>query len=334
MSNPYFDRSPAFREGGSGTGTATASAPSRTPNGYPTMPGYQPGYQPGSGAQQAYGQAPAYGQQAPAYGQQAPAYGQQAGYGSVPPQQVSDLERQYGSPAAGNVDRGLMTYDDVIVRTAGLFAVIVGVGAVSWFLATNPATYALGALVMVVGCVGALVTGLINSFKKVPSPALIITYAVFEGAMLGAVSGVVNLQAPGVVIEAVLATLATFAVMLVAYKVGGFRVQGKAARILVIAMGGYAIFALVNLGLQLTGVLGGWGLYDMTFMGIPLGIVVGAVAILMAAFSLAMDFESIQRGVERGLPRVYAWAGAFGLVVTLVWLYVEFLRILAILRDN
>lgn len=336
MSNPYFDRAPAFREGGSGAGAATA--PARTPNGYPTMPGYRPGSQSGSGAQQSYGQqygqAPSSGQ-SPAYGQYGRTqYSQQAGYGTIPPERVSDLERQYGAPAAGNVDRGLMTYDDVIVRTAGIFAVIVGVGAVSWFLATNPATYALGALAMIVGCLGSLVMGLVNSFKKVPSPALIITYAVFEGAMLGAVSGVVNLRAPGVVIEAVLATLATFAVMLVAYKAGGFRVQGKAARILVIAMGGYAIFALVNLVLQLTGVLGGWGLYDITFMGIPLGIVIGAVAVLMAAFSLAMDFESIQRGVERGLPRVYAWAGAFGLVVTLVWLYVEFLRILAILRDN
>lgn len=333
MSNPYFDRSPAFNERG------PVSTAQRTPNGYPAMPGYEPGRGASGAAGAQTGQAYGTGYSDPAYGQTAAQqyqqqYGQPYGAGTVSPEQLSDLESTYGAPSATNVDRGLMTYDDVIVRTAGIFAVIVGVGAVSWFIATNPATYALGALVMVVGCLGSLVMGLVNSFKKVPSPALIMTYAVFEGAMLGAVSGVVNLQAPGVVIEAVLATLATFAVMLVAYKVGSFRVQGKAARILVIAMGGYALFALVNLVLQLTGVLGGWGLYDVTFMGIPLGIVIGAVAILMAAFSLAMDFESIQRGVERGLPRVYAWAGAFGLVVTLVWLYVEFLRILAILRDN
>ena len=69
-------------------------------------------------------------------------------------------------------------------------------------------------------------------------------------------------------------------------------------------------------------------------MGIPLGVIVGLVVVVMAAVSLAMDFEAIQRGVEGGLPTRYAWAGAFGLVVTIVWLYVEFLRILAILRDN
>lgn len=345
MSNPYFDRSPAFREGGSGTGTAMASAPSRTPNGYPTMPGYEPGR---GQAQQAYGQqygqqygsAPAYGQQygqAPTYGQQAQPYGQQHGqqYGSVSPQQVSDLEARYGAPAAGNVDRGRMTYDDVIVRTVGIFAVILGVGAVSWTLASHEATFGAGVMLMGVGAIGALVMGLVNSFKKVPSPALILTYAVFEGAMLGAFSGVMELTYPGIVLQAVLATGATFAVVLAAYKFAGFRVQGRAARILLVAMGGYLLFSIVNMVLMMTGAVSDpWGLRGMTIMGIPLGLIIGLVAVVMAAFSLAMDFESIQRGVERGLPRVYAWAGAFGLVVTLVWLYVEFLRILTILRDN
>ena len=228
-----------------------------------------------------------------------------------------------------------MTYDDVVVRTAGMFAIILGVGTVSWMLATNPATMSLGFLAMIVGCIGALVLGLVNSFKKEPSPVLIMLYAGFEGAMLGAISGVMENVISGIVIQAVLATGATFVVMLCAYKFAGFRVSGRVARIVLIAMGGYLLFSVVNFALMATGVINQpWGLRSVEVFGIPLGLIVGLVAVVLAAVSLAMDFEAIQRGVEHGLPTRYAWAGAFGLVVTLVWLYLEFLRILAILYDN
>ena len=344
LSNPFFSRSEAFN------GSGPVAAPSRpvTPNGYPTMPGYQPG-QSSQYGQQGYGQAGygvGYGRPAQSgYGQQGYGFGQpaqagdgqppQAGYGQVSPEQLAGLESQYGAPSATNVDRGRMTYDDVVVRTAGMFAIILGVGTVSWMLATNPATMGLGFLAMIVGCIGALVLGLVNSFKREPSPVLILVYAVFEGAMLGALSGVMEYAFPGIVLQAVLATFATFAVMLCVYKFAGFRVSGRAARILLVAMGGYLLFSIVNVVLMLTGVVSDpWGMRSMEVMGIPLGLIVGVLAVVMASFSLAMDFEAIQRGVESGLPTRYAWAGAFGLVVTIVWLYVEFLRILAILRDN
>ena len=320
MSNPFFSRSAAFNGRG-----PVAPAQTVTPNGYPTMPGYQPG---AGRAQAAYGQAPA------GYGQAPAGYGQ-AGPQQVSPQQLSQLEAQYGAPSATNVDRGRMTYDDVIIRTVGIFAVILAVGALAWNLVSNPDTVALGYPLMIGGAVGALILGLVNSFKREPSPVLIMLYALFEGAMLGSVSGVMEILYPGIVVQAVLATLATFTVMLCAYKVAGFRVTGRAARILVVAMGGYLLFSVVNFLLMVTGVVDDpWGLRGVQIMGIPLGLVIGALAVVMASFSLAMDFEAIQRGVERGLPTRYAWAGAFGLVVTIVWLYVEFLRILAILRDN
>ena len=338
LSNPFFSRSEAFN------GSGPVAAPSRpvTPNGYPTMPGYQPG-QSSQYGQVGYGQPNQAGYGQVGYGQAG--YGQppQAGYGQtgygrpaqVSPEQLAGLESQYGAPSATNVDRGRMTYDDVVVRTAGMFAIILGVGTVSWMLATNPATMSLGFLAMIVGCIGALILGLVNSFKKEPSPVLIMLYAVCEGAMLGAFSGVMELAAPGIVIQATLATCATFAVMLCAYKFAGFRVSGRFARIMLIAMGGYLLFSVVNFTLMVTGVINQpWGLRSVEVFGIPLGLIIGLVAVALAAFSLAMDFEDIQRGVERGLPTKYAWAGAFGLVVTLVWLYLEFLRILAILSDN
>lgn len=332
MSNPFFDRNPMFSQRGA-TGTTVAT----TPNGYPTMPGYQPGQ-----AAHGYGQAPqaaGYGRAPQAGYGQAPqtGYGQapQTGYGQVSPQQLAGMEAAYQAPSATNVDRGAMTYDDVIVRTAGMFAVILATGAVSWVMATNPSTAPIGFLLMIGGAIGALALGLVNSFKKVPSPALILAYSACEGAMLGAFSGVMEARFPGIVIQAVLASVAVFAVMLGAYKIGGFRLSGKAQKILLLAMGGYLVFCLLNFGVMLLSDTGGsFGLRSVEIAGIPIGIIVGLLAVVMAAFSLAADFESIQRGVEAGLPTRYAWAGAFGLVVTLVWLYVEILRILAIFYDN
>ena len=304
MSNPFFSRSTAFQEGGHAPG----AAPAQTPNGYPTMPGYQAGQ----------------------YGQQA------AGYGQVSPEQMAGLEAQYQAPSATNADMRRMTYDDVIIRTAGMFAVILATGALSWSLVTSSdeATFSLGAMAVFAGAIGAFVLGLVNSFKREPSPALILAYAAFEGLLLGGFSGIMEARYEGIVVQAVLATLATFGAMLAAYSYGGFRVQGRFRRVVVVATFGYMIFSLINFVLMVTGATtGAWGLRSLTIMGIPLGVPLGILAVILASFFLAIDFESIENGVRNGLPRRYAWAGAFGLVVTLVWLYVEFLRLLSYFRD-
>lgn len=337
MSNPFFSRSTAFQEGGRVAG----SAPTQTPNGYPTMPGYQAGQygqQPNQYGQQATGyeqQYGSYGSYGP-YGQSTNQYGQTAGYGQVSPEQMAGLEAQYQAPSATNVDMRRMTYDDVIIRTAGMFAIILATGAISWNLVTSidEATLGLGVMAMLAGLVGSLVLGLVNSFKRKPSPALILAYAAFEGLLLGGFSGFMEARYEGIVVQAVLATLATFGAMLAAYSYGGFRVQGRFRRVVVVATLGYGIFCLINLGLSMTGAVGGaWGLRSMTIMGIPLGVPLGILAVILASFFLAIDFESIENGVRNGLPQRYAWAGAFGLVVTIVWLYVEFLRLLSYFRD-
>ena len=331
MSNPFFSRSAAFQEGGRVAG----SAPTQTPNGYPTMPGYQAGQygqQPNQYGQQATG----YGQQYGQYGQTANQYGQAAGYGQVSPEQLAGLEAQYQAPSATNADMRRMTYDDVIIRTAGMFAIILALGALSWSLvtSTDESTAGLGVIAMLVGVIGGLVLGLVNAFKREPSPALILAYAAFEGLLLGGFSGFMEARYEGIVVQAVLATLATFGAMLAAYSYGGFRVQGRFRRVVVVATLGYGVFCLINLGLSMTGVVGGaWGLRSMTIMGIPLGIPLGILAVVLASLFLAIDFESIENGVRNGLPQRYAWAASFGLVVTIVWLYVEFLRLLSYFRD-
>ena len=330
MAIPFFSGSAAFQEGGRVEG----SAPTQTPNGYPTMPGYQAG-QYGQYGQQAAGYGQQYGQYGQ-YGQAANQYGQTAGYGQVSPEQMAGLEAQYQAPSATNADMRRMTYDDVIIRTAGMFAIILALGALSWSLvtSTDESTAGLGVIAMLVGVIGGLVLGLVNAFKREPSPALILAYAAFEGLFLGSISGFMEARYEGIVVQAVLATLATFGVMLAAYSYGGFRVQGRFRRVVVVATLGYGVFCLINLGLSMTGVVGGaWGLRSMTVMGIPLGVPLGILAVILASLFLAIDFESIENGVRNGLPQRYAWAASFGLVVTIVWLYVEFLRLLSYFRD-
>ena len=243
-----------------------------------------------------------------------------AGSGAMSGIATGRLEQMYGAPTATTRDTGRLTYDDVIVKTAGLFAILVTTGALTWTLA--PQLFFVG---MIVG----LVLGLVNSFKKNPSPLLIMAYAAAEGVFLGGISAFFEALWPGIVVQAVLATVATFAACLVLFRSGKVRVTPKLTRWLMVAMGGYLLFSLINLGLTWSGVLDGWGMRSG-----PLGIVIGLVAVGLAAFMLILDFDSIKRGVEQGAPAKFAWSAAFGLVVTLVWMYLEFLRLLAILRGD
>jgi uncharacterized YccA/Bax inhibitor family protein len=270
-----------------------------------------------------YGQAP-YGQQP--YGQ-AP-YAQQ-GYGQQP-MTNEQLQQMYNQPAAGPADTGRMTFDDVIVKTAlCLGAVIVGAAI------TLTVGLGLASLLMIVGALGGFVLALVNTFKKQPSPALILAYAGLEGLFLGGLTRILDAQFPGVGLQAVVGTLSVFAVTLLLFKSGKVRATPKAMRFFMIAIAGYALFSLVNLVMMLTGVTQEpFGLRSVEIFGIPLGVFIGLLAIGLAAFSLIMDFTSIEAGVRSGAPQRFSWTAAFGLTVTLVWLYVEIIRLLAILRGD
>ncbi|PJI94148.1 Bax inhibitor-1/YccA family protein [Luteimicrobium subarcticum] len=241
---------------------------------------------------------------------------------AYPATDAATLQTMYDAPTATTRDTGRLTYDDVIIKTGGLFAVLLVAAAITWQLSdAMPGLWVGG---MVVG----LALGLVNAFKRQPSPALILLYGVAEGVFLGGLSKVYNDWYDGIVVQAVLATFATFAAALVLFRSGKVRVTPKFTRWLLVAMTGYLVFSLVNLVLVWTGVLGGWGLRGGGF-----GVVIGLLAVGMAAASLLVDFDAIKRGVERGAPAKMAWSAAFGLVVTLIWLYTEILRILAILRN-
>jgi uncharacterized YccA/Bax inhibitor family protein len=243
--------------------------------------------------------------------------------GGMTPQQLDEL---YQRPSAGPVQTDRVTMDDVIMKTLGLFAVVLTTGAVGWFVsASNPA---LGLGILMGGMVLTLVLGLVIAFKKTLSVPLILLYAVAEGAFMGAISQFFEQRYEGIVGQAVLATLATFGGMFLAYKTGLIKVTSKFRRVMTMALIGYAIFAVVNVIYSLVtntpfGIGGsGW-----------LGIGISLFAVGLAALTLALDFDSIDYAIRTGAPRTYSWLLAHGLIVTLVWLYIEFLRLIARLRE-
>jgi uncharacterized YccA/Bax inhibitor family protein len=275
--------------------------------------------------QQPYGQAP-YGQQP--HGQ-AP-YGQ--GWGTQSQNMTDEQLRQmYAQPSAGPADTGRMTFDDVIMKTAACLAAVIAGAAVTLVVAQG-----LASLLMIVGALGGFVLALVNTFKKQPSPALILAYAALEGLFLGGLTRILDGMFPGVGLQAVIGTLSVFAVTLVLFKSGKVRATPRAMRFFMIAVIGYAVFALINMVMMWTGaVQSPFGLRtSVEIFGIPLGVFIGLLAIGLAAFSLIMDFTSIEAGVRSGAPQRFSWTAAFGLTVTLVWLYVEIIRLLAILRGD
>lgn len=260
--------------------------------------------------------------QAPTYPPQYPGpQGSQSPYG---PQ---DLDAMYQRPSAGPLQTGRLTVDDVVMKTLGLFVLVLASGAVSWFLTRgNPGlTTPLWLGGMFVG----LGLGLAISFMKKVSVPLILLYAVAEGLFLGAFSQVMERAYPGVVTSAVVATLATFAGMFAGYRFGIIKVTDKSRRIFGLAIMGYLVFSLVNVVALLAGWTSGWGFGGSGMLGIGISI----LGVGLAAYSLAMDFDSVDRAVRAQVPQQYSWLLAHGLIVSLVWLYVEMLRLFARLRD-
>ncbi len=270
-----------------------------------------------------------------------PAFSNSAAFkGNAPTMTVEQLNELYGRPAAAPDDRNLapmaptaptlpeserMTYEDTIMKIVIAFGVLAIGAVIGWFV---PVLAIPGALV-------GLVLGFVNVFKKQPSRGLILAYAAAEGLFVGGISYIFSTQWDGIVTQAVLGTLGVVAVTLLLFRSGKVRTSPKMTRFFLVAMVGYAAFSLVNFGLMMFGATDTmFGLRDVMFLGFPLGAWLGVLVVLLAAYSLVMDFENIKTGVERGVPRVFGWQAAFGILVTVVWLYLEILRLLAILRGS
>jgi len=244
---------------------------------------------------------------------------------STPP---TGTDQQFDLITAGGGAK--VTLADVIVKTAVIFAISVFFAVVGWNLAaTMP-------MIAWIGVGAALVLGLVNAFKKQVSPPLIVGYAIASGIMLGSFSMFYNELAlannyQGLVLQAVIGTMTAFGVMLFLYGTGIIKVTGKFVKVMMAAMISYLLIALVSFGSAIfLGTGGGWGFYGVSGWGLLLC----AAGVLLASFALMLDFEYIKQGINMGLPERESWRMAFGLLITLVWLYLEILRFLAIMASG
>ncbi|MFE3830844.1 Bax inhibitor-1/YccA family protein [Streptomyces sp. NPDC059092] len=250
------------------------------------------------------------------------------------PYATNPYAQQQGAPVGtpqAPPSTGAMTIDDVVTRTGMTLGTVVLTAVLSWVLlpvdqANMGTSYgiAIGAVLV------AFALSMIQSFKRKPSPALILSYAAFEGVFLGVISNVVSTYiAPGVVVQAVMGTMAVFAGVLFAYKMRWIRVTRRFYGFVMAAAMGFVLLMVANMLFSVFG--GGDGL---GFRSGGLGILFGIIGIILGACFLALDFKQVEDGVAYGAPREESWLAAFGLTLTLVWIYMEMLRLFSILSGN
>lgn len=238
-------------------------------------------------------------------------------------------DAQYGAPQAP-ARTGAMTIDDVVSRTALTLGTVVLTAALAWaLLPVDPANIGKSYGIAIGAALVAFVLSLVQSFKR-PVPALIIAYAAFEGIFLGVISSAVNAAlGMDVVVQAVLGTMCVFAGVLVAYKMRWIRVTRRFYGFVMAAAVGFMLLMVVNLLFSVFG--GGDGLGFRTG---GLGILFGVIGIILGACFLALDFKQVEDGIAFGAPREESWLAAFGLTMTLVWIYLEMLRLFSILSGD
>jgi len=229
-----------------------------------------------------------------------------------------------------------MTLDDVLTKTAitvGATIVVAVLTVWATFAGLIPVPVLLGA--GVVCGLATIIFAFVVALRRKVGPAVAIPFAILEGFFIGAISLLFEMYYPGIVLQAVLATFVAAGMTLAAFRFGGFRLSSKVRKIVTMSMMAFVGVALVNLVLALTGVGGGLGLG--LFPG-PTGAVSGwawiaaLVGVVLAVFSLIDDFQYIEQGIANRAPASESWRAAYGLTVTLVWLYVNLLRILSYIR--
>ncbi len=253
------------------------------------------------------------------------------GYGTTDPSTWST-----GTPTHTGAGTGRMTIDSVVQKTGLSIFIVIVFAFITWVMTpaltdinndvSNSAISTLYAW-MAIGSFGAFGLSLVNSFKRVISPALVLAFAALEGVALGALSKWFDAAyGDGIVIQAVLGTFAAFAGTLAAYKFFNIKVSTKFRMFVIGAM--FAMVGLTILELILGFFGNAIGLYGFT----GIGLVFAILGLVLGVFMLILDFDFVENGVRAGLPDRESWRAAFGLTVSLVWIYTNLLRILAIMR--
>ena len=313
------------------------SAQSTTPAGYPAMPGYQPAsaqaQNPYAGATNPYGT-----QQGVDYSGQ-PVYGTaQAGTQGYPvssssEEQMASYEAMMNAPAADAVDRGTMTYDDVVVKSIMCFGLLL-VGAVAGWMS---GMVAIGAAMLVAfaACAVTLGLALFIQFSKKVRPGAIVAYSLVEGFVLGALSCAFEMSYPGIVVSAVLATLVVIGTTLAAFTMGFVRNSSTLTRVAGIGSVAFFFYYLVTFALSVTGMVDMRAVNHTTVFGIPLGVVIGVLAVFIGVLCLVRDFDAVKVGVASNVPEKYSWLCTFAIMTDVIWIYLEILRILSyLMRRN
>ena len=302
-----------------------------TPAGYPAMPGYQPAsaqaQNPYAGATNPYGT-----QQGVDYSGQ-PVYGTaQAGTRGSPvssgyEEQMASYEAMMNAPAADAVDRGAMTYDDVVVKSLMCFGLLL-VGAVAGWMT---GIVALGAAMLVAfaACAVTLGLALFIQFSKKVRPGAIVAYSLVEGFVLGALSCAFEMRYPGIVVSAVLATLVVIGTTLAAFMLGFVRNSSTLTRVAGIGSLAFFFYYLVTFALSVTGLVDMTAVNNAKIFGIPLGIIIGVLAVFIGVLCLVRDFDAVKVGVANNVPEKYSWLCTFAIMTDVIWIYLEILKILS-----
>ena len=278
----------------------------------------------GQASTNAYGNTtyPGAGTTYPGYGQQQP-YGDPATWGT-------------GTPDTPAVAGPRMTIDSAVQKTAIALGVVVITAIVTWLMTPDISTDAdLGPLVaaLTLGGGAAFVLSLVNSFKRVISPALVLAFCVAEGIALGAFSKFIDsafstADSGNLVVQAVIGTFAAFGGTLAAYKFLNIKVGQKFQTFVMAAMFGMVGLSLLELVLGMFG--SSMGLFGFG----TLGLLTAVAGLVLGVFMLILDFDFVEKGVAAGLPERESWRAAFAMTVSLVWIYTNLLRLLAILNQD
>ncbi len=216
-----------------------------------------------------------------------------------------------------------MTINGTINKIGLMLLLLIAAASYTWRMVSGADPGNAGVFA-VIGAIGGLIVALVTVFRPRSSALTAPVYAILEGLFLGAISAIINAQYPGVAFQAVLLTIGTLFTMLFLYRSGRIRATPRFQRGVLMATGAVFFAYMISWILSLFGMAVGF----MHSAG-PLGILINLVIIVIAALNLIMDFDFIEKGAQMSAPKFMEWYGAFGLMVTLVWLYIEFLRLLA-----
>jgi len=237
---------------------------------------------------------------------------------------VDETTKTFPGTTPAKPGERVVTMDDVVMKSFAMLALLL-VGA---FFGWNAPGFAI------IAAIAGLVLGLVNTFKKNVSPVLVVAYALLQGVFVGGISyiyqNLVVADGTNIVGNTIMSTMVAFGTMLFLFKTGIIKVDAKFTRMMMVAMVSYLVIAVISIIASFMGVGGGWGFYGVGGVGILLAL----FGVGLASFSLMLDFQSIRQAISMGLPEKESWRLAFGLTVTLVWLYLEMLRLFAILAGR